>query len=74
MITQQEFDLFVKHYSWMVLINPAYRVGQAFINYFPTYKRRYILENGKALDDTGTALYYNTNNEECWNLIRKYIE
>ena len=65
MITHQEFDEFVKHYCWMILKYPDYRVGQAFINYFPAFRRDI---------DISANLFYNTDNAQCWEIIRKYIE
>ena len=70
MITQNQFDEFVKHYNWEILKNSDYRVGQAFINYFPAVLRT---SDGAAVDDSA-KLFYNTSNEECWNIIRKHIE
>ena len=72
MITQKQFDEFVKYYSWEILRTPDYRVGQAFINYFPTVMRPLSRED-IVLDDTA-VLFYNNNNEECWNIIRKYVK
>ncbi|CAB4126034.1 hypothetical protein UFOVP181_204 [uncultured Caudovirales phage] len=72
MITQKEFDEFVKHYSWEILKYPDYRVGQAFINYFPTVMRP-MSRDDIVVDDTAT-LFYNRNNEECWTIIRKYVK
>ena len=69
MITQTEFDEFVKHYNWEILKNSDYRVGQAFINYFPSVKRA-----GRVMVDDSAKLFYNTNNEECWNMIRKFVK
>lgn len=71
MITQNQFDEFVKHYNWEILKNSDYRVGQAFINYFPAALRKV----GRDIEvDDSAKLFYNTSNEECWNIIRKHIE
>ena len=69
MITQKEFDEFIKHYNWEILRNPDYRVGQAFINYFTAISRA----NDFSVDES-TNLFYNTSNKDCWNIIRKYVE
>jgi hypothetical protein len=70
MITQKQFDEFVKHYNWEVLKYSDYRVGQAFINYFPAVIRT---ADGGEVDDSA-KLFYNTSNEECWTIIRKLIK
>ena len=49
----------------MILKHPDYRVGQAFINYFPAFRRDI---------DISANLFYNTDNAQCWEIIRKYIE
>lgn len=66
MITQEQFDEFVRHYNWEVIRNADYRVGQAFVNYF----------NNATLEsiDTQYRLFYNTNNEDCWKTIRKLVK
>jgi hypothetical protein len=49
------------------LRNPDYRLGQAFINYFPTVDRE--------LDDQQSViLYYMTDNQDAQLWIDKYRE
>ena len=74
MITQKEFDEFVKHYNWEVIKNPDYRVGQAFINWCPAVNRQQIAESGGQDVDSTAKMFYNTSNEECWTIIRKYVK
>jgi len=69
MITQDEFDEFVKLYTWEVIRNADYRVGQAFVNYFTAISRA----EDFSVDET-TNLFYNTSNEECWAIIRKFVK
>jgi hypothetical protein len=73
MITQEEFDEFVKYYHWEYLRNPDYRVGQAFINWCPAVKRQQIAQEGHQDVDSTSKLFYNTSNEECWKYIKGFI-
>lgn len=34
-ITQKQYEEFLKHLAWVRLKAPDYRLGQAFLNYFP---------------------------------------
>jgi|APCry1669189567_1035234.scaffolds.fasta_scaffold00213_7 hypothetical protein len=74
MLSPQEFDEFVKHYNWEYMRNPDYRVGQAFLNWCPTIIRKQIATESGQDVDSAAKLFYNTSNEECWNLIRKYVK
>jgi len=74
MISQDQFDEFVKYYNWQILSTPDYRVGQAFINWCPAVKRQQIAESGGQDVDSTAKLFYNTSNEECWDYIRKFIK
>jgi hypothetical protein len=57
-ITQEQYQEFLKHLAWVRLSAPDYRLGQAFLNYFPHVS--------KALIDSeqwGTLYEYNIFNE-----------
>ena len=34
-ISKERYTEFEKHFAWQKLQNPDYRLGQAFLNYFP---------------------------------------
>jgi hypothetical protein len=57
-ISKEEYRKFEQHYIMESLRNPDYRLGQAFINYFPTVDRE--------LDDQQSImLYYMTDNQDA---------
>ena len=72
-ISKQEFDEFVKHYHWEYLKNPDYRVGQAFLNYFPTYQRN-MLEDGDHGQMESSKLWNNADPKWCWVYIQKFVQ
>lgn len=72
-LTKKQFDDFVKHYNWYYVQDPTYRVGQAFLNYFPAYERK-LLEDGNYKQMDVAELWNDTDAERCWQQIRSYIE
>lgn len=73
MITKQQYEEFLKDYTIEVLRNPDYRLGQAFLNYFPAVDR--MMSNDGDLGAAGAVkLYYTTDNKEFQELIAHYIE
>ncbi len=72
MISQQQYEEFLKDYTIEVLRNPNYRLGQAFLNYFPAVDR--LMNNDGDLGAAdATKLYYTTNNDEAREMIQSYL-
>jgi hypothetical protein len=72
-ITRKQYDQFLKHYAWQLLQSPDYRLGQAFLNYFPEVGTQ-MLKDGK----DGTIKEFKFFNERDENValeeIRKWLE
>lgn len=62
-ITENEYAKFLEHYTWEKLKNPDYRIGQAFLNYFPDVSKFYISQGSEGQDEE-----YRLWNE--WNVTR----
>lgn len=73
-ITKSEYEEFQKHYAWVLLKAPDYRLGQAFLNYFPKVSQAMIGND----NDDGTLdefrLYNETNNNLAQAEINKWLE
>lgn len=66
-ISKAEYRAFEQYYIIESLRNPDYRLGQAFINYFPAIERK--------LDERQSVmLYYITDNADAQLWIDKYRE
>lgn len=72
MISKQEYEEFLKNYTVEVLRNPDYRLGQAFLNYFPAVDRN-INNDGDLGAAAAVKLYYTTDNQEARELISFYL-
>lgn len=70
MITQQQYKEFMEHYAWQLLQSPDYRLGQAFLNYFPHVSATLSKVDGAVLE---TRLYYETDNERAKWLINQWV-
>lgn len=72
MITQKQYQEFIEHYAWQLLQSPDYRIGQAFLNYFPEVSTEMTRDG-----DHGTLfemkLYYETDNERAKYLINQWV-
>ncbi len=58
---------FQEHYAWQLLQSPDYRLGQAFLNYFPEVGRDMESEDDGALLEM--KLFYETDCEEAQRVI-----
>lgn len=58
MISKSEYAEFLKHLAWQRLQTPDYRLGQAFLNYFPHISKS-MIEDG----DLGTLYEFKLFNE-----------
>ena len=70
-ITQKQYQEFMEHLMWQRLQTPDYRMGQAFINYFPE------VSTNMANSQEGTLLemklYYETDEERAKWLINQWV-
>ena len=48
-ISERDYVKFQEHYAWQLLQSPDYRLGQAFLNYFPEVGRDMESEDDGAL-------------------------
>lgn len=71
MITQQQYQEFMEHYAWQLLKSPDYRIGQAFLNYFPEVSKQMTKEEQGTLFEM--KLYYETDNERAKSLINQWV-
>jgi hypothetical protein len=69
-ITWEQFINFQQYYEKMHEVAPDYRVGQAFLNYFPEFDKTLVEENLSA----EYKLYNEKNAGECWAMIRGFIK
>jgi hypothetical protein len=65
-ITAAEYAEFLEHYSWQLLQSPDYRLGQAFLNYFPDVSKVLSSTDGTILE---MKLYYETDNARAQKII-----
>ncbi len=73
MISKQQYEEFLKDYTIEVLRNPDYRLGQAFLNYFPAVDRSMNNDGDLGAADA-TKLFYTTNNDEARELIDRFVK
>ena len=70
-ITQKQYKEFMEHLVWQRLQAPDYRMGQAFLNYFPE------VSTSMANSQEGTLLemklYYETDEERAKWLINQWV-
>lgn len=69
-ITWEQFLKFKDYYEKMHEVAPDYRVGQAFLNYFPELDKEMIKE---CLADEFT-LYNERSEDVCWAKIRNMVK
>ena len=72
MISPEEYKKFEKHYAWQLLQSPDYRLGQAFLNYFPEISKLY-LEDGDRGENEEYKLFNETNAAIAQTIINKWI-
>jgi hypothetical protein len=71
MITPQQFQEFQEHYAWQLLQSPDYRLGQAFLNYFPEVSRDMASEDDGSLLEM--KLYYETDDDLAKRIINQWV-
>jgi len=67
-ITRKEYEQFEKHYMLEFIRNPDYRLGQAFLNYFPEISR--IM---RTTEDITTIAEFKLYNEKNPKLAQEQI-
>ena len=70
-ITQQEYEKFLEHYAWMLLKSPNYRLGQAFLNYFPEVSQ-YLSQQGREGTLSEMKMFYNSDNDQVQHIIDQW--
>jgi hypothetical protein len=69
-ITWGQYYLFREYYEKMREVAPDYRVGQAFLNYFPDLDKEMIRECwAEQLE-----LYNERSDDVCWDKIKDMIK
>lgn len=71
-ITQAQYQEFLEHLMWQRLQSPDYRMGQAFLNYFPDVSR-YLTLQGKDGTLVEMKFYYETDEERIKELINQWV-
>lgn len=71
-ITQRQYQEFMEHLMWQRLQSPDYRIGQAFLNYFPEVST-YIARSGKDGTLFEMKLYYETDEDRAKELINQWV-
>lgn len=72
-ITQEEYQEFLKDYTWKLLQFPDYRLGQAFLNYF-TKIQDHLLMDGDHGRDYSWELYQEKDKVKAQKMIDFFRE
>lgn len=72
-VSKQEYAEFQKHYAWILLKAPDYRLGQAFLNYFPNVSKA-MTSAGKLGTLDEFKLYNETDKLKAQQEIDKWLE
>jgi hypothetical protein len=70
-VTAAEYKQFQEHYAWTLLKNPSYRLGQAFLNYFPRISLAVQQTEGTVAE---FRFYNETNNQQAQQKIDQWRE
>ena len=77
-ISKERYEEFLKHYQWQLLKSPDYRLGQAFLNYFPEISKALVEETESGQPTAGALLecklYHETNQSQAQKLIDIFRE
>lgn len=72
-ISKEEYAKFQEHYAWQLLQSPDYRLGQAFLNFFPD-----VSSNMRRDGDLGALdelrLYNETDKDIAQQTINRWID
>ena len=58
LVSKEDYQEFLEHYEWQLIKSPDYRLGQAFLTYFPQISKAMITDG-----DLGTLDEYRLYNE-----------
>lgn len=72
MITKTQWEEFEQHYLVQVLKTPDYRLGQAFLNYFPNITEQ-MIEQGVNGSINEFRLYNETDPAKCKTVIEQFV-
>jgi hypothetical protein len=72
-ITQEQYQEFLKHLAWIRLKAPDYRLGQAFLNYFPDVSTS-MAKQGKEGSLAEMKLFYEINDLAAQKIIDLWVD
>jgi hypothetical protein len=72
-ITQEQYQEFLKHLAWIRLQAPDYRIGQAFLNYFPEVST-YMSRQGREGSLAEMKLFYENNDLQAQKIIDNWVD
>lgn len=72
-ITMAQFEEFEKEFLFLVIANPTYRLGQAFLNEFPEIQTS-MIEDGDLGAKQEYRIWSSNKREEVLDLLAWYIE
>jgi len=72
-VSQDRWEEFQKHYAWQKLQTPDYRLGQAFLNYFPEVDQLIQADSDLGVQDS-VALYYEYDDVRAMNVIITWLD
>ena len=70
-ITKKQYQEFMEQFMWQRLQTPDYRMGQAFLNYFPEVSSAIVKDKEGTLLEM--KLYYETDEERAKWLINQWV-
>jgi hypothetical protein len=71
-ITPEKYAQFQKHYAWQLLKSPDYRLGQAFLNYFPEIGQAMLANKDGELEEY--RFYNETDTVRAQELIDRWLD
>lgn len=71
MISKLEYEEFEKHYAWVLIKAPDYRLGQAFLNYFPKISKM-MLSREKGMQDE-FQLFNERDPKKAQEIINQFL-
>lgn len=70
-ISERDYVKFQEHYAWQLLQSPDYRLGQAFLNYFPEVSRE-MATQGREGTLLEMKMFYETDRDQCQQWIDQW--
>lgn len=72
MISKAQYKEFEQHWILEFMRNPDYRLGQAFLNYFPEISKLYLHDGDRGHDEE-YRLWNTQNHAEANSIIKKWL-